>query len=68
VFNIHEQVLYLSTETGSESEELAKDLLAITTVFVARNNGLCASQNRKRYREAEREHRQTEMEETEIES
>lgn len=31
--------------------ELADDLLAVTTVFVAKNNGLRAAQNRKRRRE-----------------
>lgn len=37
----------------NDSRELAEDLLAITTVFVARNNGLRAGQNRKRRKEIE---------------
>jgi predicted site-specific integrase-resolvase len=44
-------VLYTSSETESDEQELADDLLAITTFFVARNNGLCSAQNRKRRKE-----------------
>ena len=48
-------VVLSQTERNEEndSRELAEDLLAITTVFVARNNGLRAGQNRKRRKEIE---------------
>jgi len=46
-------VLYSNADTDDNAQELAEDLLAITTVFVARNNGLQSAQNRKRRREAE---------------
>lgn len=36
---------------GHDEQELADDLLAITTVFVARNNGLRSAANRKRRRD-----------------
>ena len=39
----------------SEYGELAKDLLAIVTVFVARHNGLRSAANRRRRREAAQE-------------
>jgi len=40
---------------SSEIGELAKDLLAIVTVFVARYNGLCVAANRRRRRDAAQE-------------
>lgn len=45
------KIVVLSTDTESEpnpSGELAEDLLAITTVFVARNNGMRSAQNRRK--------------------
>src|SRR5690606_14267084 len=48
-------VVLSQTERNEEndSRELAEDLLTITTVFVARNNGLRAGQKRKRRKEIE---------------
>ena len=40
---------------GSEASELAEDLLSITTVFVARHNGLRSAANRKKRRETAKE-------------
>lgn len=39
-------------DQSSITEELSEDLLSIVTVFVAKNNGIRAGQNRKRKREA----------------
>ena len=38
-----------------EIRELAEDLLAIITVFVVQNNGLCSATNRRRRRDAAQE-------------
>lgn len=48
-------VVLSQTERNEEndSRELAEDLLAIITVFVARNNGLRAGQNRRKRKEVE---------------
>jgi predicted site-specific integrase-resolvase len=43
------KLLVLSKDTGEQelSKELAEDLLAITTVFVAKNNGLRSAKNKR---------------------
>lgn len=58
IFNKHgTSIVVLSSDNtgheGSGAEELAEDLLAVTTVFVARNNGLRAAQNRRNRRSAQ---------------
>ncbi|NBP16834.1 IS607 family transposase, partial [bacterium] len=46
-------VLNGSSECTNSTAELAEDLLSITNVFVARNNGMRSAQNRKNRRNAE---------------
>lgn len=46
-------VLHGSVECVNSTTELAKDLLAITNVFVARNNGMRSANNRKNRRDAQ---------------
>jgi hypothetical protein len=50
-------VLSSSRKAQDDTTELGEDLLAITTVFVARHNGLRAAENKRRRREEEREGR-----------
>ncbi len=46
--------------TINDSQELAEDLLAITTVFVARNNGLRAGQKRRERKQREAQEKEKE--------
>jgi excisionase family DNA binding protein len=64
-------VLNPCTKTENREEELAEDLLSIVTVFVAKNNGVRASKNRKirKSKESENNKDKTEPQQgTEIES
>ena len=48
-------VLGAERENHTEQQELAEDIIAITTVFVARHNGLRAAENRRRRKAIEAE-------------
>lgn len=67
-FNVKLVVLSQDIDQKDISRELAEDLLAITTVFVARNNGLRAGAYRRKRKEAaiNNEGRETSSGESEI--
>lgn len=56
--NVKLVVLNADINTEDMRRELSEDLLAITTVFVARNNGIRSAQYRKKRREQEQQERQ----------
>jgi predicted site-specific integrase-resolvase len=70
IFRHHRvKLVVLDTYASPESEELSEDLLAITTVFVARHNGQrsVANQKKRKRAELEQEAQETEEEETQAE-
>ena len=62
--NVKIVVLGGDQNTKDMSKELSEDLLAITTVFVAKNNGLRSANYRRQRKESEREERETRITET----
>lgn len=59
-------VLSSERQSHTEQEELADDIIAVTTVFVARHNGLRAAENRRKRKEMDRKnekHREEERKE-----
>jgi len=53
----HTQIVVLNpvSETVDRTQELAEDLFSIVTVFVAKNNGLRASQNRQKRNQSQKD-------------
>jgi predicted site-specific integrase-resolvase len=53
----HTQIVVLNpvSETEDRTKELAEDLFSIVTVFVAKNNGLRASQNRQKRNQSQKD-------------